>query len=77
MQKADIVDFPLKQAGAETLQRILKAALKWDDLQSVVVIGLDSDDKLMISTTFANNLETMGILDLAKYDILKICSEEE
>lgn len=77
MQKADIVDFPLKQTGVETPQRMLKAALKWDDLQSVVVIGLDSDDKLMVSTTFASNIETMGILDLAKYDILKICNEEE
>jgi hypothetical protein len=70
-----VKDFPLRESGKETPQRILKAALDtWGDIEDLVIVA-NVDGEIYVAGTQAQETEVIGLLELGKYQMLTMDEE--
>lgn len=73
-----VVPFPedrvVRDRNIENLIRRLRRAK--EDLSEVIVLGLDVNDELFITTTGTSRKDALWILELAKLDIYGLLGEE-
>lgn len=65
----EVVDFPLRTEGKEQPERILKAALKWEGMEDVIVIA-NVDGEICIAGSQYGVMEILGLIELGKHKLL-------
>lgn len=70
----EIIDFPLRTEGKEQPDRILKAALKWQGLEDVIVIG-NVNGEVCVAGSQCEMMEILGLIELGKHHLLLQCEE--
>lgn len=72
----EIIDFPLRTEGKEQPERILKAALKWEGVQDVIVIA-NVNGEVCVAGSQYELMEILGLIELGKHHLLIQCEEQE
>ncbi len=67
---SNVEDFPIKTTGQETPERMLEAFKKVENLQDILIIGIDSSDNISIAGSNGNVLYNIGMLEYAKTNII-------
>ena len=71
---SNIEDFPMKTKGRETPERILKAALKWDAEDVIVIANIGNS--VGVAGSMDKTTEILGLIELAKHHLLVQAEEE-
>jgi hypothetical protein len=66
-----IEDFPIRVQGTETPARLLKAFNIEGDTKEIVIIGLDDDGIIGVSSSYADPLQTLGLIEVAKASLIE------
>lgn len=65
-----------KDSRGVSVKDILSNSLaRADELETVVVVGLKKDKVVEVGYSWENSLETLGMLDVAKLEIIEVMHE--
>lgn len=65
---AEIKDFPIRETGKETPERILNVAKKWN-ASDLVVVGI-VDGEIYVAATDDNIPSVLGLIEFGKHELL-------